>query len=204
MEMDNHLSNLPFLAFPDTMAIESPASFHWRGLSPYRVTGLDTNGASSTVIQIPASFVVTPAAYREFMDKNRLDEVVDGLLEGANVKQIETLQRPSAQIKDIIQSAPIPEPVYSYLKEGFKALGGGIAIVWPVSLPNELLHPPNVPERCPYLQAVGLREAIGAIKTWWASLFDPSAIFYRELYGQEHRDTGITVAAQQVPILASA
>jgi len=117
MEMDNHISYLPYLAFPDTMAIESPGSFRWRGLPQYRVTGPNTNGALSTVIQIPASFVVTPAAYRAFMDKKRLDEVVDGLLVGIDVKQIEALQWPSAQIKDIIQSAPVPEPVYSYLKK---------------------------------------------------------------------------------------
>jgi phosphoenolpyruvate synthase/pyruvate phosphate dikinase len=53
---------------------------------------------SPAVIQIPASLVVTAAAYREFMRKNCLDEVVEDLLAEVNVKRIEEPQQPTAQI----------------------------------------------------------------------------------------------------------
>jgi phosphoenolpyruvate synthase/pyruvate phosphate dikinase len=46
----------------------------------------------------PASLVVTAAAYREFMRKNCLDEVVEDLLAEVNVKRIEEPQQPTAQI----------------------------------------------------------------------------------------------------------
>jgi phosphoenolpyruvate synthase/pyruvate phosphate dikinase len=41
------------------------------------------------------------------------------------------------------------------------------------------------------------RGIIQAIQTWWASLFEATAIYYRELNGQRHRDARVTVVAQR-------
>ena len=76
--------------------------------APLPTQGLDANIMSPPVFQIPASLLMTAAAFREFMRKNRLDEVVEGLLAGVNVKRIEELRQPAAQIREIIHSSPPP------------------------------------------------------------------------------------------------
>lgn len=162
--------------------------------APFRIKANGAGGTSSPVIQIPASLVVTAAAYREFMDRMRLDEVVEGLLEGVNVKRIEDLYEPATQIKKIVHSAPIAEPLYSSIVEGYQGLGDGAKLVYPVSMPHELLHGSTRYPEFSHLTAADQQEMLEAIKTWWASLFEPTAIFFRELNGQSHRDARIAVA----------
>ncbi len=200
--MDNQMYSPLFGSLDDTGAIKGLGSYHPVGLPPHIVKGPDVHGAISTVIQIPASLVVTAAAFREFMRKNRLDEVVEGLLAGVNVKSIEELQRPAAQIQEIVHSSPLPEQVCDHILEGCREIGPGTTIVWPVTMPFELVHFSQEYQRFPYLEASGPPGIIQAIRTWWASLFESTAIFYRELNSQRHRDAGITVAAQRTPATA--
>ena len=77
-------------------------------------------------------------------------------------------------------------------------MGHGSTVVWPVAMPFEMVRFSQQRQRSPYLEASGPVEIIQAIRTWWASLFDSAAIFYRELTGQRHRDATITLAAQRV------
>jgi pyruvate, water dikinase len=202
MGMDNDMYGLLFRTFDDNVAIEGLVSHHPGGLPPHLVKSPDAGGVSSTVIQIPASLVVTGAAFREFMRKNRLDEVVEGLLAGVDVKSLEELQSPAAQIQEIIHSSPLPERVYQRILEGCRNIGHGTALVWPVTMPFELVHFSQQCQRFPYLEASSSLGVIKAIRTWWASLFEANAIFYRELNSQRHRDAGITVAAQRTPAAA--
>jgi pyruvate,water dikinase len=143
--------------------------------------------------------VVTAAAFREFMRKNRLDEVVEGQLAGVDVKSLEELQSPASQIQEIIHSSPLPEQAGEHILKACQEMGQGATIVWPVRVPFELVHFSQEYQRFPYLEASGPPGIIQAIRTWWASLFEATAIFYRELNGQRHRDAGITVAAQRMP-----
>jgi pyruvate,water dikinase len=143
--------------------------------------------------------VVTAAAFREFMRKNRLDEVVEGLLAGVDLKSLEELQRPASQIQEIIHSSPLPEQVGEHILKACQEMGQGTTIVWPVRVPFELVHFSQGQQQIRYVEASGSRGIIQAIRTWWASLFESAAIFYRELNGKRHRDAGITVAARRMP-----
>jgi len=168
-----------------------------------RARGLGSNVISPPVFQIPASLVVTASAFREFMRKNRVDEVVEGLLAGADVQYIEDLQHRAAQIQEIIRSSPLPDQVYNHILEGCREIGYGSTIVWPVTMPVELFHYSPEYQRFPYLEATGPEGAMEAIRSWWASLFESTAIYYREVNGQQHRDARITVAVQQAPVAES-
>jgi pyruvate,water dikinase len=167
--------------------------------SSIRICRPDLCIISPSVIQIPASLVVTAAAFRKFMLKNRLDEVVEGLLVGVNVRRIEELQQPAAQIQEVIRSSYLPDEVYHCILEGCLEMGYGATVVWPVTMPSELFHYSGERQRSPYLEAVGPEEIMDAIRSWWASLFESTAILYRELNGQSHRDARITLAAQRTP-----
>lgn len=159
----------------------------------------DGDESTPQMVQVPDSLVITAAAYRKFMGKNRLDEVVEGLLQGVDALRIGELQRPAAQIKAIIHTSPIPEPVLSSLNAACQRIGRQATIVWPVTMPYELFRCSREFQECPYLEAASPEELMGAIKTWWASLFDARAIYFRETNHQSHREAEITIAAQQLP-----
>jgi phosphoenolpyruvate synthase/pyruvate phosphate dikinase len=164
-----------------------------------RNKGVKSEGTSEAVVHIPASFVVPSSAFREFMHKNRLDEVVEGLLSGVNVKRIDELVRPAVQMREIIRSAPLPDWLYDGIMEGCRQIGQSATVVWPVTVPLELFHSSHEYQQSPYLEATGPEGTLEAVRCWWATLFDPAAIFYRELHGQSHRDASITVAVQGNP-----
>jgi phosphoenolpyruvate synthase/pyruvate phosphate dikinase len=196
--MDNQIYSLQFRAFDDNMAIRGPGPYHPVRLPLRLGKGPNTYGELSIVIQIPAGLVVTAAAFREFMRKNRLDEVVEGLLAGVDNKSLEELQRPASQIQEIIHSSPLPEQVGEHILKGCQEMGQGTIIVWPVRVPFELVHFSQEQQQIRYVEALGSRGVIQAIRTCWASLFESTAIFSRELNGQSHRDARITVAAQRM------
>jgi phosphoenolpyruvate synthase/pyruvate phosphate dikinase len=147
------------------------------------------------VIKLSYSFIVTANAFRHFMQKNRLSEVVERLLAGINVKRIEEIQNPAAQIKEIVHSTPIPKSLYAGIADGYQSLGEGARYVWPTTLPSRIYHCTREYTQSSCLEVVGLEETIEAIKWWWASLFDANLIFHRELNGQKHGDAAITVVA---------
>jgi hypothetical protein len=126
-----------------------------------RTGGLASNVISPPVFQIPASLVVTGSAFREFMRKNRVDEVVEGLLAGVDVKSMEELQSPAAQIQEIIHSSPLPNQVYNHILEGYRDIGYGPTIVWPVTIPVELFHYSLEYQRFPYLERLVRKELWG-------------------------------------------
>jgi phosphoenolpyruvate synthase/pyruvate phosphate dikinase len=192
--MSNQMHS-PLGSFDNTGAIKGLDSYHPVGLPLHLGKGPNTYGELSTVIHILASLVVTAGAFREFMRKNRLDEVVEGLLARVDVKSLEELQRPASQIQEIIRSSPLPEQVGEHILKGCQEMGQGTIIFWPVRVPFELVHFSQEQQQVRYVEAFGSRGVIQAIRTCWASLFESTAIFYRELNGQSHRDAGITVAA---------
>jgi pyruvate,water dikinase len=159
----------------------------------------DSGLISPPVIQIPASLVVTADAFREFMRNNRLDEVVEGLLQGVNVKQIEAILNPSSQIQQIIRTSPLPGGIYDGILNGCREMGYGAMVVWPMNVPPEIFYISKKHQQFPLREATGPEATIEVIREFWASLFDPAAIFYRELNGQLHRDARITLVVQGIP-----
>jgi pyruvate,water dikinase len=159
--------------------------------------GSDEQVKSQLVLQVPASFVLTAAAYQKFMRKNRLHEVIEGLLKGVNVKDIDALKEPAAQIRRIISAALMPKSLCVQIQEAYQQLGCSRVVLWPVTAPYEMLHSAGGLHQRPFLEAEGFDGVLQAIKTWWASLFGVEAVFYRELYGQKHSDMRTVLVVQQ-------
>jgi hypothetical protein len=112
-------------------------------------------------------------------------------------KRAEEFSHPAVQIQEIIRSSPVPNQVYDRIMEGCREMDSGTNKVWPVTVPIKLFHYSSEYQRFPYLEATGPEGTVEAIRSWWASLFESTAIFYREVRGQRHRDARITVAASK-------
>jgi len=148
-------------------------------------------------VQIPASFVVGPAACAEFMRQNRLYGMVEDLLSTVNVKSIDALHNPAEQIMQIMQSMPMPDMLRIQVQDAYQSLGGGPVMVWPVSSSSMVFQSYDDANRQSFLMAENLEEVLAAIKTLWLPLFSPMAIFFRELNCQRHRDARMAIAVQR-------
>jgi phosphoenolpyruvate synthase/pyruvate phosphate dikinase len=70
-------------------------------------------------------------------------------------------------------------------------------------MPFELVRFSQQCQQPPDPEASGSLGVIQAARSWWASLFEATAIFYQELNGQKHRDARIMVAAQRLLVSAA-
>lgn len=155
------------------------------------------------VLQTSSRLLVTEAAFQEFMLKNRLDEVVEGLLSNVNVKSMENLSWPAAQIKGVIHSARIPGPIRRAIIDGCQELDGAATLVWPTIIPYEVYYGLMECRHSFHLKVTGVPDTIDAVKWWWETLYDARAIHYREQAGLNHRDAAISVAIRRAGVLES-
>jgi phosphoenolpyruvate synthase/pyruvate phosphate dikinase len=107
------------------------------------------------------------------------------------------LKNPAAQIRQIIYAALMPKSLCTQVQKAYQRLGCGRVVLWPVTTPYEMLHPTGGRHQRPFLEAEGFDGVLQAIKSCWASLFSVEAIFYRELYGQNHSGIRTVLAVQQ-------
>src|SRR5258708_22962255 len=59
-------------------------------------------------IQIPNGFVITVAAYREFIRYNNLDEAIHNIINQIKLDDIESLRRGGLQARQLLKNAKFP------------------------------------------------------------------------------------------------
>ena len=60
-------------------------------------------------IQIPGGFIITVAAYREFIRYNNLDERIHSILNSINYDEIESLRRGGFLARQLLKNAKFPK-----------------------------------------------------------------------------------------------
>src|SRR5262245_11482930 len=60
-------------------------------------------------IKIPGGFIITVAAYREFIRHNNLDEAIQKIINGINLDDIESLRRGGLQARQLIKNSKFPQ-----------------------------------------------------------------------------------------------
>src|ERR671919_1797131 len=76
-------------------------------------------------ISVPPGFVVTTTAYQEFMRKNRLHEVVKGLLAPVPIDDANALNQAAEQIQNIFLCSPVPPSIEQAIEDAYLRLGQG-------------------------------------------------------------------------------
>lgn len=59
-------------------------------------------------IQVPMGFVITVAAYREFLKYNKLDDAIKEIITGIKIDDIESLRRGGLQARQLLKNAKFP------------------------------------------------------------------------------------------------
>src|ERR1700722_6020442 len=73
-------------------------------------------------INIPAGFVLTVAAYKEFIEYNKLDKTIKDIINGIELDNIESLRRGGLQVRQLIKNGKFPEKIEKQIIEAYAVL----------------------------------------------------------------------------------
>jgi pyruvate,water dikinase len=75
-------------------------------------------------LRVPQGFAVTAAAYRHFLEHAGLSQTLEERLNQAQVDDLESLERISREVQDLVRQASLPADLEKALKEAAATLGG--------------------------------------------------------------------------------
>ena len=165
-----------------------------------RVGGKGANLGEMTKahIPVPPGFIVTSHSYFEFLKKSNLADKIRNLLSDLDPEDSEKLQKVAFEIKEMLNSAPMPEEIAHEIAQAYGTLGGGPVAVRSSATAEDLPEASFAGQQRTFLNIIGEEAVINAVQGCWASLFEPRAIFYRIHQGFDHFSVGIAVPVQRM------
>jgi phosphohistidine swiveling domain-containing protein len=148
-------------------------------------------------IPVPPGFVVLADAFEKFLEETDLNVEIDAILHKVNHKDINSVEKASKNIRELVLSAKIPEDIAKEIKKHFKSLKtkyvavrssataeDGAAHSWAGQLDSFL----NTTEKTLLIN----------VQKCWASLFTPRAIFYRNEKDLHKTKISVAVVVQKM------
>ena len=150
-------------------------------------------------LSVPGGFVVTVAAYREFLEANGLAGQLRTILAPARLDATGDFERRCRLAQDIVRDAPVPAAVAAAIDEAYRAagFGSGEALAVRSSAAGEGSELSFAGQFETVLN-VNAGELASAWKKVVASRFAPGAVFYRRAAGLAEVDTPMAVLVQRM------
>jgi len=155
-------------------------------------------------INIPAGFVITVDAYREFISANNLDDVIQSIAGDIDYNNTESLRRNGLQIRQHIRNGKLPAHLSGPIIEAYYALsktygqGATDVAVRSSATAEDLPHASFAGQQETYLNVRGPAELMDAVRNCFASLFTDRAISYRQSFEYDHFQVGLSICVQKM------
>ncbi|MEJ2709514.1 MAG: PEP/pyruvate-binding domain-containing protein [Anaerolineales bacterium] len=132
-------------------------------------------------LPVPEGFNITTAAYREFVDHNRLQPSIQAAVASIDVSQPRSLESAAQEIQQIFSKAEIPPEVANVIVEAYASLPGTnpAVAVRSSATAEDLPEASFAGQQETYLNVSGAGDVLEATKRCWASLWTARAIGYR-------------------------
>ncbi|MPZ97344.1 MAG: hypothetical protein GEU96_21120 [Propionibacteriales bacterium] len=131
--------------------------------------GANLGGLVRAGFPVPPGFVVTTAAYDLLLERDGLAERIDDLLAAGE---------PDA-IRAAITATAVPSEVADAVLDAYRELGRGAVAVRSSATAEDLPEAAFAGQQDTYLNVVGDRALLGAVRDCWASLWTQRAVAYR-------------------------
>jgi len=160
--------------------------------------GANLGEMTNAGIPVPQGFIVTAAAYFDFIEKEGLDSKIQALLKTIDVHDSKQLQEVAAEVQEVIQKAAMPADTAKAIEEAYVKMGKGLVAVRSSGTAEDLPEASFAGQQATFLNVQGEKGVVRAVQDCWASLFGARAIFYRQEQGFEHFKVGIAVPVQRM------
>lgn len=155
-------------------------------------------------VKIPQGFVVTVAAYREFLRYNNLESTIRHIISTLDPDNIESLRRCGQQIRLLLQNGRFPKEMSALIIGAYEKLSSDYhqeytdVAVRSSATAEDLPDASFAGQQETYLNVRGPATLMDAVRNCIASLFTDRAISYREQFGYDHFSIGISICVQKM------
>ncbi len=148
-------------------------------------------------IPVPSCFVVLASAYDRFLEETGLDSEIEAILKKVKVKDINSVDKASAEIRDMIHREKMPADLEKKIKAEFKKLGAKFVAVRSSATAEDSKVASWAGELETYLN-VTEKNLVTSVLKCWSSLFTPRAIFYRIEKKLHRKPVSVAVVVQKM------
>jgi pyruvate,water dikinase len=160
--------------------------------------GANLGEMTNAGIPVPPGFIVTAAAYFDFIEKAGLHDKIKSLLDPINLQDSKQLQENAVKVQELITNAKMPAETAGAIVEAYAKMGKGLVAVRSSATAEDLPEASFAGQQATFLNVEGEKDVVVAVQGCWASLFGARAIFYRQEQGFEHFKVGIAVPVQRM------
>ncbi|CAK7235597.1 hypothetical protein SBRCBS47491_009350 [Sporothrix bragantina] len=165
--------------------------------------GANLGRTTSAGLPIPPGFVLTTAAYRQFISSNvSVRTQIDTVLKDLNITDVTSLDEQTKAIRHAIETAPFPPELEHVTTENYKQLGlkdsgkDNYVAVRSSATAEDLADTSFAGLHDTFLDIRGLDNVLDAVKRCWASLWTARCTAYREQHSIPHAEVAIAVVVQ--------
>ena len=161
--------------------------------------GANLGEMTKTGFPVPPGFIVTSAAYENFLVENKLKRKIKTMLSGLDIQNTVKLTRVSRDIRALINHTPVPLKLATVIMKEYLGLGRDVLVAVRSSATAEDLPGASFAgQQDTFLNVSGEANVIDKVRDAWSSLFTPRAIFYREQKKFDHFKVGIAIPVQRM------
>jgi pyruvate,water dikinase len=154
-------------------------------------------------VQVPMGFATTAAAYRQFLQESRVDEIIARELAGLDPSDVQQLRQCGRRIRHAILAAEFPAQLRDAILEAYRRLAPAPGVAADVAVRSSATAE-DLPEASfagqqeTYLNVQGEAPLLDACRRCYASLFTDRAISYRAHHGFDHMQVALSIGVQRM------
>ncbi|HEX2949665.1 MAG TPA: phosphoenolpyruvate synthase [Armatimonadota bacterium] len=153
-------------------------------------------------LPVPPGFVVTPQAFRTFLDYHHLSESITQRINQVDINNTADLQKTAESIQQQVRGLDIPPEITDSISQAYKQLGqekrSPFVAVRSSAIAEDTPGTSFAGMNETFLNVRGDDELLMAIRRCYASLYGARVIFYRRERGIPEERMGIAVIVQNM------
>ena len=148
-------------------------------------------------ISVPPGFVVLAQAFDRFLEETDLKQEIDARLKQVNPDDINSVDKTSSIIRDVIHDTHMPDDLAKEILKSFDKLGGKYVAVRSSATAEDGAIASWAGELDTFLN-ITRDNVVEKVKQCWSSLFTPRAIFYRYEKNLNDQNVSVGVVVQKM------
>lgn len=155
-------------------------------------------------IRIPSGFALKVNAYFDFLEYNDLKKKIEEIINSIDYDNIESLRRSGNQVRQMIRDGQFPQEMMDEILESYKDLSETYlqqstdVAVRSSATAEDLPDASFAGQQETYLNVRGGNGVLESVRNCFASLFTDRAISYRQGFGYDHFQVGLSVCVQKM------
>lgn len=159
--------------------------------------GASLGEMTNAKIPVPGGFVITSKSFEFFLAENDLTAEIDSILKKVNHKEMESVERASEEIKELVLGAKLPKEMQKEIKINFLKLKAKFVAVRSSATAEDGAEHAWAGQLDSFLNTTA-KTLEENVKRCFASLFTPRAIFYRFEKGLNKSHISVAVVVQKM------